>query len=321
VPLLPPTPSRDEWPSVRRGFGGWNIIMRELCARHALATKDLAPAASGTNVVFTTVDHVLKLYPPMWNDAAVGEHAVLEHLGGRLPLDIPEVVAAGSFDDWRYVVVTRLTGISLAEIWDTLDAATRRALGAQLGATLRDLHELPTGELGGIPFLRDRWSRLVSRPVAETIAHHRRQGVDETWLTRLEVFLEHRPPLCPDRFSPVLLDGDVHPWHLLAARDGESWRLAGLIDFDDAVLGWNEYEFASPGVLMFAGDAASLGACLRAYGFEERDLDAGLRRRIMMYALLNRYWGLDAMLEYGDPARRCATLEDLERAIFPIGLD
>lgn len=295
--------------------------MREICARHGLADDELAPAPSGTNVVFTTAAHVVKLYPPMWNDAAIAEHAVLQHLAGRLALEIPTVVAAGRFDDWRYLVVTRLAGTSLAEIWDTLDAPARCTLAGQLGATLRDLHTVEIGKLADVPVLSERWPRLFTRPLDETIAHHRRQGVDESWLTRLSAFLEHRPPLFPHGFSPALLTGDIHPWHLLATRDAGSWRLKGLIDFDDALLGWKEYEFASPGVLMLAGDAAALHACLSAYGFDERDLNAGLRRRLMVYALLNRYWGLDVMLEYGDPARRCVTLEDLERAIFPIGLD
>lgn len=295
--------------------------MREICARHHLPASELTPAASGTNVVFTTADHVLKLYPPMWNDAAVGELTIVGHLAGQLPLETPALVAAGSFDAWRYLVVTRLAGTSLSEIWDTLEGSARCALAAQLGETMRELHALPIGTLGDVPVLRDRWPRVTQRPVAETLAHHRRQGVAEAWLSQLAEFLARRPPLWPESFSPVLVHSDIHPWHLLAERDGESWHLTGLIDFDDSVLGWKEYEFASPGVLMFAGDAGALAACLRAYGFEPRDLNAGLRRRLMVYALLNRYWGLDAMLEYGDPAHRCATLEELERAIFRIGLD
>jgi hygromycin-B 7''-O-kinase len=295
--------------------------MREICVRHVLAASELAPATSGTNVVFTTTHNVLKLYPPMWTDAAAAEHAVLEHLAGRLVLETPKPVATGSLESWRYLAVTRLPGVSLSQLWNTLAATARRELAAQLGATLRDLHTLPIGMLAAIPWFAEHWTRLIARPLAETMAHHRRQGVDETWLARLEAFLERRPALSPDGFSPVLLDGDIHPWHLLAARDGDSWRLTGLIDFDDAALGWNEYEFASPGVLMFAGDPASLVACLRAYGFDRRELDDGLRRRLMIFALLNRYWGLDVMFEYGDPSRRCATLEELERAIFPIGLD
>jgi hygromycin-B 7''-O-kinase len=175
------------------------------------------------------------------------------------------------------------------------------------------------GGLVDVPVLAGRWSRLVSRSADETIAHHRRQGVDAAWLDRLRDFLRQAPAPCRDGFTPVLVHGDVHPWHLLASREDARWRLSGLIDFDDAMLGRDEYEFASPGVLMFAGDAASIAACLRAYGYAPREVNAGLRRRLMVYAVLNRYWGLDVMLAASDRARRCVTLEDLEQAIFTFG--
>ena len=44
--------------------------------------------------------------------------------------------------------------------------------------------------------------------------------------------------------------------------------------------------------------------------------DAAFPRRLMAYGLLNRYWGLDFMLEAADPEGRCATFDDLERALF-----
>jgi hygromycin-B 7''-O-kinase len=317
--LLPPSPAPDDWPALRRGFDGWPAVMREICARHGLGTRQLAPAGSGTNVVFTTTHHVVKLFPPMWSDLAAGERAVLHHLAGRLSLDTPQLVADERLDAWRYLVMTRLPGVLLDQVWDTLDAADRQFLSAQLGGALRELHAVPPGALVDVPVLAGRWSRLVSRSADETIAHHRRQGVDAVWLDRLRHFLRQAPAPCRDGFTPVLLHGDVHPWHLLASREDARWRLSGLIDFDDAMLGHNEYEFASPGVLMFGGDAASIDACLRAYDFAGREVNAGLRRRLMVYAVLNRYWGLDVMLEAGDRASRCATLEDLERAIFALG--
>jgi hygromycin-B 7''-O-kinase len=317
--LLPPSPGPDDWPSLRRGFDGWPDVMGEICARHGLGTRQLAPAGSGTNVVFTTAHHVVKLFPPMWSDLAAGERAILDHLAGRLSLDIPRLVADGHLDTWRYLVMTRLPGVPLDQVWDTLDAADRRSLSAQLGAALRDLHAVPLGGLADVPVLARRWSRLVSRPVDETIAHHRRQGVEPQWLDRLRVFLQQAAPSGGGGFTPVLLHGDVHPWHLLASRENTRWRLSGLLDFDAAMLGPSDYEFASPGVLMFGGDAVAIEACLSAYGLPAREVNAGLRRRLMVYAVLNRYWGLDTMLEAGDLARSCATLEDLERAIFPLG--
>jgi hygromycin-B 7''-O-kinase len=317
--LLPQSPAPDEWPSLRRGFDGWPALMREICARHGLNASQLAPTESGTNVVFTTVQHVVKLFPPMWSALAAGERAILDHLAGRLSLDTPRLVAAGRLDAWPYVVITRLPGIPLDQIWNALAAADRRSLSAQLGCALRELHAVPLGGLADVPVLADRWSRLVSRSVDETIAHHRRQGVDAAWLDQLRVFLQQAPPLGRDGFTPVLLHADIHPWHLLASRTDAGWRLSGVIDFDSAMLGRDDYEFASPGVLMFAGDAASIAACLSAYGFAASEVNAGLRRRLMVYAVLNRYWGLDVMQEANDRARGCTTLEDLERAIFALG--
>jgi hypothetical protein len=48
-------------------------------------------------------------------------------------------------------------------------------------------------------------------------------------------------------------------------------------------------------------------------------IDEGISRRLMAYALLNRYWGPDFMLDIADPGRSYATLEELERALFAVG--
>jgi hypothetical protein len=59
---------------------------------------------------------------------------------------------------------------------------------------------------------------------------------------------------------------------------------------------------------------ALLAECLRGYG--QPAVDEALPSRLMAYALLNRYWGLDFMLEAADPDGRCSTFDDLERALF-----
>ena len=45
-------------------------------------------------------------------------------------------------------------------------------------------------------------------------------------------------------------------------------------------------------------------------------VNAASREPSGAYALLNRYWELDFMLEAADPDGRCATFDDLERALF-----
>jgi len=82
------------------------------------------------------------------------------------------------------------------------------------------------------------------------------------------------------------------------------------------VLGWREYEFAIAMLSFMARRRAVLAECLRGYGAADLARDEALPRRLMAYALLNRYWGLDFMLEAADPDGRCATFDDLERALF-----
>jgi hypothetical protein len=52
------------------------------------------------------------------------------------------------------------------------------------------------------------------------------------------------------------LNGDVHGWHLLVTERDGGWRLAGLFDFDDAMLGWWEHELAGPALSLMAAQPA-----------------------------------------------------------------
>jgi hygromycin-B 7''-O-kinase len=185
-----------------------------------------------------------------------------------------------------------------------------------VGEVLARLHALPASALAAHPELGDRWRQLMTRSIDDCVAIHRGHGAPETWLAQLPAFFESLPPLHPPDFAPVLLHGDIHSWHLLLAERDGRWSLDGLIDFDSALLGWREYEFAVAMLSFMARRPALLAECLRGYGAADLPRDAALPRRLMAYALLNRYWGLDFMLEAADPEGRCATFDDLERALF-----
>jgi aminoglycoside phosphotransferase (APT) family kinase protein len=292
--------------------------MEAICARHGLSTRDLVRAREGTSIVFTAERHVIKLYPPFWALGAAAEVAILGHVGNELGVAIPHVLAAGHLEAWPYVVITRLGGVILGDVWPTLSERARRSLARQLGEVLARLHSLPTGPLSGHPVLTEGWVQLVSRPIEECVAIHREHGAPEAWLARLPQFLERLPPLHPASFDPVLVHGDVHGSHLLVGEHGGKWRLVGLFDFDSSMLGWWEYEFVMPALSLMAGQPAVLLECFRGYGSGQL-VQEGISRRLMAYALLNRYWGLDFMLDVGDPDHRYTTFEELERALFTVG--
>lgn len=316
APLLPPAPSLAEWPSVRRGYPGWRRALEEICARHGLPSSELTRTREGTSVVFTTECEVIKLYPPFWALEGAAEATILGHVEGKLGVRTPEVVATGQLEDWPYLAMTKLPGVVLADVWATVAEWERLRVSRQVGQVLARLHALPTGALAAHPELRDRWRQVVTRPIDDCVTIHRGHGAPESWLAQLPAFFQTLPPLHPPDFAPVLLHGDIHSWHLLLAQRDDGWSLDGLIDFDSALLGWREYEFAVTMLSFMARRPALLTECLRGYGAEDLARDAALPRRLMAYALLNRYWGLDFMLEAADPEGRCATFDDLERALF-----
>lgn len=85
--------------------------------------------------------------------------------------------------------------------------------------------------------------------------------------------------------------------HLLVAEGpGGAWHLSGLIDFEPAMRGEREYEFAAVGIFVAAGDARFLARTLTAYGYHEDQLGPDLRRRLLAWGLLHRYGNLSRWL-------------------------
>lgn len=73
---------------------------------------------------------------------------------------------------------------------------------------------------------------------------------------------------------------------------GGAWRLSGLIDFEPAMRGAREYEFAGVGVFLAEGDARFLTRTLTANGYRPDQLGPGLRRRLLAWCILHRYSNL-----------------------------
>lgn len=176
------------------------------------------------------------------------------------------------------------------------------------------MHSLPTA---GLTELETDWPDFVRARVAGCADRHREQGAAREWLEQIRPFLSSAAPLYPPDFRPAIVSGDVHDYHLLVEERGGRWKLTGLFDFDDARLGFEEYDLATPGLFMMAGRAPILRMFLDAYGYPSSMLDRHLSRRLLAYTLLHRYRELSWILEEivsGAPT----TLEGLAERIIPL---
>ena len=292
----------------------WLPAMQAICQRHNLPSSLLSRLSEGTNVVFAVGDaFIIKLYPPFWQRAFRADRDVAQYLHGKLAVRTPTILTSGELEGYGYTVMERLPGHYLAEIWDGLSAAEQTAFAVDLGELLAQLHALPTEPL---THLHVDWPTFVARRRSDCVARHRGQELDEHWLAQIPGYLASAMPLYPPAFRPALVSADMHPQHLVVDRADDAWRLCGWFDFDDALVGFAEYDLAASALFLFWGRPVALRTFLLAYGYREADLDAALRRRLLAYTLLHPYralrWVLHVIL--GDP--RCTTLDELADLIY-----
>ncbi len=306
--LLPRAEAVAEFQAVRRDEARLRPGAVEIARRHGLGGEEVARFEAGSLPVYAVGEgHVLKLYPPCHGAEFDIESSALELLQGRLPIPTPRLRATGELDGWRYVLMERLRGRPLAEVWGQVPRRERERLAEAIGAGVAALHAVDASR-SAVP--RRDWPAFVAAQRAGAEEAQRKRGLDEAWVAQIAGFLE-RAGL--EAAAPtVLLHTELMREHLLAAPDGAGgWRLTGLIDFESALQGAAEAEFASVGLFVTCAEAGLLRRLLLAYGYAEAALDEGLQRRLMAQALLHPFSHLGWYLQRVPPPAGVVTLEGL----------
>ncbi len=304
---FPPARTADELSRIPRGDARVHAAAGALWRGLRLGAGDLVLFDSGSLPVFAAGrEHVLKLFPACHRDAAERERSALDHLHEVLPVPPPAVVASGEIEGWRYLVMRRVQGRPLDSVWPSLTPTERVRLAGQAGRLLAALHGVDTG---GVAVPRPDWSGFVREQTERCVQTQRRFGTPSPWLEQIPRFLETAGLAV--KAPPVLLHTEVMPEHLFAELTPTGWSLTGLIDFEPAMVGAAEYEFAAVGLFLTRGDELALHALLRAYGWRDSELGLALQRRFLAYALLHRYSNLNRFLENRPPPQGTDTLDGL----------
>ncbi|WP_437681464.1 phosphotransferase [Sorangium sp. So ce131] len=313
--ILPAASTPQEVNAIQRDDARLLPGVRAICARHGLLGRDIARFATGSLPVYAVGDTlVLKLYPPHAQGPFETESDVLALLAGRLPIPTPRLEATGALDGWGYVLMERLGGRSLAEAWPEVPPAARERLAEVVGECLAALHAIDPGEVRAG---RPDWAEFVRGQRERCVEQQRARGLGAAWLEQIPEFLGSVALEPPARGA--LLHTEVMREHLLVGPGaGGGLALSGLFDFEPAMVGAPEYEFASVGVFVSCGDAPLLRRLLCAYGYREGELDRSLQRRFMAYALLHRYSNLRWYLERVPPRAGEDTLDDLAARFWAV---
>jgi hygromycin-B 7''-O-kinase len=321
--MWPLANTAEQYDAIARDEGALAPVLDAVAARCNVRVNDAVRFGEGSLPVYALGgDRVLKLYPPCFPEHAATEHNALMLVHGKLAIPTPRVEAVGVIDDdttdttnlWDYILMSQLPGQSLALAWPEIPLPQRRRLMSTLGESLKTLHALPI-DPGSFP--PADWDAFISSQRETARERQKKHGLGAPWLDQIDDFLSatllHPTPLEP---TARLLHTEIMREHLLVTRDGDQWRLSGLFDFEPAMCGVPEYEFASAGIFGSCGDASLFRALLLAYGYDARELTPALSRRFLAYAILHRFSRLSWYLERIPPPGHVTTLNELAETWF-----
>ncbi|MEQ1757730.1 MAG: aminoglycoside 3'-phosphotransferase/choline kinase family protein [Vicinamibacterales bacterium] len=283
-------------------------VADDIRARHSLG-DDVHAFTTGSVPVFGAgTNSVIKLFPADEAHHFDAEVAALRCLHGRPSVPTPRLIDAGEYGGWLYVAMTRLTGRSLDDAWNDLDADTRRTLMHAVGVAIRELHAVVPAPRE--PFALD-WGKFISEQALSCRARHQEKGLRSPWLEAIDDFVARWMPL--DDGTRVLLHTEIMREHILVDETEGQWRLSGLIDFEPAVLGAPEYEFAAVGIYLTGAEPGLMSEVLRGYGV---DMAAVPPQRLLVHTLLHRYGNLRRYLEFLPVSGRPGDLDTLAGTWF-----
>ncbi len=289
----------------------WLDSAVQICGRHGISYAALKRAERSEHIIFLVDDaFVIKIFTP-FRRGFEREKAALEFAMGKTSLKIPEIVQSGAFENFDYIVMTRLAGeLMTREVWLTLPRKEQITVLTQLAVGLKELH---SHNADSFDF---DWHKFVEYQSNIAVERQISNNVNSEWIESLPVFLETNLKLLPKDCPTVFLHGDVHFGNLRLQKSNGSWQISGLFDFADSLCGFHEFDFVAVGLLMIQGQAEIQREFFKAYGYAENELDESLRKRLMLMTVLYECSDLQRYALRLKPEAVNFSLEELERAIW-----
>ena len=282
-----------------------------ICARHGIEGRPIKFSAGFAVVFGVGLGHVIKLYSPYFAEDQGIEATALTSLSALPGALTPEVIASGEVEGWPYLIMTRLQGQQLSDLWSSLSQADRLPLARQVGTVVREMHATAVAQQAAA--LRVDWVDFVRNQAKGCERQQSGEDLELHWLKQIGPFLSRVLPELEEPEHPALLHCELTDGAFFVEQKPDGWKLSGLCDFGDAFVGHPEYDLAAPAVFIARGRVEVYSAFLSAYGATQ---NVDLSRRLLAYLLLHPYSSLPWYMRKAPPRRDVATLEDLAEYWF-----
>ncbi|GAA5215205.1 phosphotransferase family protein [Corallincola platygyrae] len=320
--LLPPNPNYTaacdfiDSPAIEP----WHPVLAYITQKHQLGESRWQRISEGGNALFRGQNAsgnglILKLVPPNWRYQGEAEAAALSLLQNQTSLAIPSLAASGEQDNWFYVVMNQLPGVSLADVWGGMNSAHKLYIVRQLADFIVELHSL---DLPDAHPLKPSWHQYHQKLLDDCIARHTRKQLAPQLVDQITDYLAASPPYFDDD-ATFFIHMDLHPWNLMVEEKGNGYQLSGVLDFGDAVIGNSRLlELATPLIFLCQGDPALTATLLEHTKVLSRPADDTLQHALMATSLIRPACDFNFVLSQVPVTGPRDNWQQIAKQLFPI---
>jgi hygromycin-B 7''-O-kinase len=291
----------------------WYKVIAEVASRHQLATSGWKRVQKGSNVIFRQGMLALKIVPPNWGYQAQAEVESLTYLTAVLPLELPKLIAHGELNNWPYVVITWLPGISLGDVWQDLTMNNKKLILGQVGEFARDLHASKI-DLGCA--LNKNWHQYHQTLLNNCLPRHKGNALPDHLARQIGDYLGENSEYFDDG-QTLFTHMDLHPWNLMVEEHGNEFRLCGVLDFGDAIIGRSRLlELATPLIFLCQGSRELARELLQSYGHYQ--VSESTQHDLMAVALIRPDCDLNFVLTQVPESGPRDNWQQIAAQLFPV---
>ncbi|WP_168204281.1 phosphotransferase [Aliikangiella coralliicola] len=293
----------------------WSPALEHIRNAHQLRSGDFVRIKEGANALFKLNQSlIIKLVPPNWVGQGDAEIESSKMVTGKLSLATPEVIAHGKINNWIYVVMSILKGETLADVWDQLDFQNKRLITGQLGQFIRELHQLPVDHSS---LMNVDWPNYIAQLNTDCVPRHTRNKVPQSLIEQIPTYLSDSNYHFDDG-KTFFIHMDLHPWNLMVEKNNNNYRLCGVLDFGDAIIGRSRLlELATPILFLCQGDKMLIDTLLKNYQLLDQANSKKLQQELMTVSLLRPACDFNFVLQQVPTIGPRETWQQIAAQLFP----
>lgn len=290
-----PTPDNwAEWGAVFTDAALWVPVIKLICQKTGVAEGiEIEAGYPGSSAVFI-IDRevVVKVFAPFLVQDYHHEVETYELINTRLDPYLPDLLAHGVYPDridWYFLVMRFMSGRPIREVRDEIPSKDKIAIARELGWCIKRLHGTPLDEARVIQTKAADWYAFLGERRKQCLEELRdKTELPLSVLREVARLLSTDVFLPPKGFRPSLLNGDFTEDHLLLEKRLGEWRISGLIDWADSLVGATEYEWVALWFGLCGQDVIMFREIMNAYNPDIR-LDNRFRQKMMAYTFIHRF--------------------------------